>query len=68
MSYPVQIIEAAPAVGLDALPSDSRDLYIVSGVDGELGIGTPSELRGLIADGILPSAEMLTFRLEAQAA
>jgi hypothetical protein len=45
------------------LPAGSDDLYIVSHGEADIGIGTPDELRDLIAEGVIPS-DGLRFRLE----
>ncbi len=55
----------AQALTIDQLPSGTDDLYVVGQTDAcELGIGTPDELRELIAEGVLPEAQTLRFRLE----
>lgn len=72
--YPVCLVESTEPVSLAELPDDelrSRDLYNAftgpaNGEEAWLAIGTPDELRGLVADGILPSN--VWFTLEARAA
>jgi hypothetical protein len=48
---------------LSELPADSDSLYTVELDGSTIGIGTPSELRELISDGILSLNDPLRFRL-----
>lgn len=67
--YPVRLARSKQSIAFADLPQGGLDLYIVEHKEaGELGIGTPDELRGLIDDEILPAASELRFRLEALAA
>jgi hypothetical protein len=53
-----------PHLSLADLPPGSASLYTVE-LDGTtIGIGTPDELRDLLAQGILPLVDPLRFRLE----
>jgi len=55
------------ALAIADLPKESANLYSASLNGDWLGIGTADELRSYIAEGTMPPADELRFRLEWEA-